>query len=243
MAFERVLAKSKKTKSDLLEALQWTMDPMADFEFPDWHQAYFEFSSLDIKTLAESKGRRSIDATDRHGRTLLSWVAQIGDNDMVRRLVELRAHPTKADKRGWTPLHYAVSDSNYECVKTLLQLARADPNCQDMGGYAALFFAESVEMIQCLFTHGGRVTSHDLKGENGITDAALYERSAETFKGRFALEADLGVIKVLQAIYCGDCNTLKLLLCSETPHNTLGDPVAGSLHLLQSMGGSTYLRN
>ncbi len=62
----------------------------------------------------------SVDALDRHGRTLVMRAVIAGDPEVVRALLDGRADLDARDPEGWTALHYAAQEGRAAIAELLL---------------------------------------------------------------------------------------------------------------------------
>ena len=95
-------------------------DPIETFGFPDLHIAVLRLdtSSVAVDQIALTP-RTSIDQQDSVGRTALSWAAELGDADQIRRLLMKGADPNATDLSGATPLLNCAC--NARCLTLLLE--------------------------------------------------------------------------------------------------------------------------
>ena len=79
-----------------------------------------------------------------HERTLLSWAVddKYGSVQCVAKLLKRKAtNPNSKDQRGYTPLHYAITDSKGTSKLRLLLKAGADVNAKADNSYTPLHWA------------------------------------------------------------------------------------------------------
>ena len=102
----------------------------------------------------------------KNGRTALQIAAELGDESMVKHLLDRGADIEKQDKDGKTVLHITAERGN-ENITSLLLGASADTNVADCMGRTALFDAVeagSVSVVQLLLSHLANVNVRDTSG-------------------------------------------------------------------------------
>lgn len=126
-------------------------------ELPESFTPLIVVSMLGLETLVRLLLKRSdvdINATDGAGRTALSWAAEMGwkrvvkvlldensRDNFVHHLVSEKVSVDLADKKGFTPLHYATKSLNESIVRLLLVTGNADVNMRTKDGETPLSFA------------------------------------------------------------------------------------------------------
>jgi ankyrin repeat protein len=120
-----------------------------------------------------------VNAGNEVGYTALMGAARGESLDMIRFLLSRGAQAARADKRGFTALHWAVaqrahdSSSQVACLRALLE-AGADPNAQNEDGIAPLMNAAGfgcVDSVRELLRRGADPLIRDNKGKTARDDA------------------------------------------------------------------------
>ena len=107
-------------------------DPVEVFCFKELHRAVIRLDPAEIFADRISlTSRKEIDQSDRTGRTALSWVAELGELDMITKLLMRGANPNKADVSGRTPLMHCALD--IICLTTLLEAGAHVDHLDHMG--------------------------------------------------------------------------------------------------------------
>jgi ankyrin repeat protein len=104
----------------------------------------------------------------QYGRTLLSFVAGEGHEDIVKRLLETVDPDLKDRKSGRTPLSCATAHGNETVIKLLLENGKVDADSQDKNGLTPLSCAalHGHEAVVKLLLETGNVDA-DSNDENG----------------------------------------------------------------------------
>ena len=150
-----------------------------------WAQHILDLSDLDpvmYRLLLRLCRGKVVDtnATDEFGRTLLSLAARIGNEIVVRALLESgMAEVESKDKSGQTPLSWAAMYGHKAVVKLLLETGKVDVESKDMYGRTPLSEAASkagngYEAVVKLLLETGRadVESKDKNGQTPLSWAA-----------------------------------------------------------------------
>ena len=150
-----------------------------------WAQHILDLSDLDpvmYRLLLRLCRGKVVDtnATDEFGRTLLSLAARIGNEIVVRALLESgMAEVESKDKSGQTPLSWAAMYGHKAVVKLLLETGKVDVESKDMYGRTPLSEAASkagngYEAVVKLLLETGRadVESKDNYGQTPLSWAA-----------------------------------------------------------------------
>ena len=117
------------------------------------------------------------------GETPFHAAVKIGDEEVVRVLLNSGADPNARTMTGSTPLHGAAHSSARLVVKLLLADG-ADPNANDDLGWTPLHglvrsnFPDTVALAQLLIEAGTNASSEDRDGETPLDYAKKYNRSA-----------------------------------------------------------------
>ena len=103
-----------------LDSLIRRGDPIETYGFTDLHIAVLrlEPSSISTDQITQTT-RKLIDQQDFIGRTALSWAAELGDADQIRRLLTRGADPNVVDLSGTTPFQHCAC--NIQCLTLLLE--------------------------------------------------------------------------------------------------------------------------
>ena len=107
-------------------------DPVEVFCFGELHRAIVRLDP--VETFADRislTSRNEIDQSDHMGRTALSWAAELGELDMIIKLLMRGADPNKADVAGRTPLIHCALDIN--CLTTLLEAGAHVDHTNEVG--------------------------------------------------------------------------------------------------------------
>jgi Ankyrin repeats (3 copies) len=111
----------------------------------------------------------------RDKRTRLMHAAWVGNVNRVKWLLRRGASVDKADKWGWTALHFASSHGHLEVVRELL-VGGADVNKANNDGWASLMWAGNssrLEVVRELLAHGADVNKVDTYGGTALSRANL----------------------------------------------------------------------
>jgi ankyrin repeat protein len=84
---------------------------------------------------------------------------------------------SKQDVHGYSLLHAAASYGHVALMKSLVQEHQVNSNITDEDGETPLFYAENVEVVQCLIDELGADASH--KNEDGSTALEKLEQEGE----------------------------------------------------------------
>ena len=133
----------------------------------------------------------AIDATDRTGRTALSWAAQRCDVYAVDRLLEHGADPNKVDREGRSPLHWLSWAGHRSCVLNLLDAhAHTQVRQKDyVDGKTAIqtlmcgWLPEEQgidQVLQAFMNAGSEVNFQDEDGWNALHFAVVFDRAIST---------------------------------------------------------------
>ncbi|GFY38593.1 hypothetical protein TNIN_158211 [Trichonephila inaurata madagascariensis] len=125
-----------------------------------------------------SQYSKIINAKDKNGHTLLHWAASLGNQNVVKQLLDAGAEIDQISIKGNTPLHIAVSNGHKEIVESLLQSARRD---------------NRNAFINAKTTNRGTTALHAAaeKGDSKIVDVLLRngaKYNAQTHDGETAIQ-------------------------------------------------------
>ncbi len=106
----------------------------------------------------------------------LHTAAAKGDVECVRELLKRGMNPNIKDRRGWTPLHYAVKAGHYDIVWLLLDYG-ANPNTRvgDGTGVTPLHLAvrnQNYDIAKLLLNAGAKPDARDELGKSPLHEAA-----------------------------------------------------------------------
>ncbi|PRD20862.1 UNVERIFIED_CONTAM: Ank3 [Trichonephila clavipes] len=137
-----------------------------------------------------SQYSKIINAKDKNGHTLLHWATSLGNQNVVKQLLDVGAEIDQISIKGNTPLHIAVSNGHKEIVESLLQSARRD---------------NRNAFINAKTTNRGTTALHAAaeKGDSKIVDVLLRngaKYNAQTHDGETAIQLskDQTVIDILK---------------------------------------------
>ncbi|MBQ8480609.1 MAG: ankyrin repeat domain-containing protein [Akkermansia sp.] len=123
--------------------------------------------------------RKGISESEYSSRIISA--AEKGDNEQLSLLITAGADVNKADKDGWTPLHWAAWNGNSECVKRLLATPGIDVNMANEYGWTPLDRAASNGHSKCvkllLAAPGINVNKADKYGKTPLYGAACWGHS------------------------------------------------------------------
>jgi ankyrin repeat protein len=142
------------------------------------------------------------DVVDEDGHTPLHWVSEKFDEDakeIIKQLIHHKADINKQDREGWTPLHFAIFQSNFVVAKILLEYG-AHPNLVNKEGITPLWQllkgekmdkkAEDTAIAMLEAKEGVNVHATDKKG-NTLLHYAVLNRYNKVIKKLLELKADL----------------------------------------------------
>ncbi len=142
----------------------------------------------DIKQLVDSIRQTPdlVRTRDNLGRTLLTGTIaflpkpqrRVAQRQIVSLLLEHDANPSASDLEGWTPLHHAVDNRDFDLTGLLIEV-NAKIDAQDKDGYTPLYFAREPRMILFLVEHGANVNAKNRDGETPLYRGEWRQRSAE----------------------------------------------------------------
>lgn len=147
------------------------------YEASQWH-AIDEARSLEMIRLLLAAGA-SIDQVSGSGDWPLSRAAQTGDLSLVQSLLGMGAN-VNTTSTGATALHAAVQSDSLDIVRLLIDRG-ADVQALDVDGWSALFYVQSVEMIDLMLAAGADPDHRDDCGnraDQSIRDNHLREALA-----------------------------------------------------------------
>ena len=101
----------------------------------------------------------SLEVRDEAGDTLLHVSALNDHQEVVRYLIERGCKVDAMNGRGHTPLMSACRFGKCDTVKLLLELGKADPNCQNHDNESALQCTRDKVIIKELVRHGANTTN------------------------------------------------------------------------------------
>jgi ankyrin repeat protein len=122
-------------------------------------------ATLEVLHLLVGAGA-DLNHVDGTGSSVLKDVAEGGDLEMIRAVLELGA-TVDITSTGDTPLHAATGADQLEAMRLLLD-AGADPNAQDVDGCTPLMFARSADGVRLLLAHGADVQRRDEIGDTAL---------------------------------------------------------------------------
>jgi len=96
---------------------------------------------LVMKPQKPDAGKKGGDDPAMIGMTPIMFAAQKGSTDCVLRLLHARAEVNAVEEDGWSALHFAAKEGNYEVCKALLD-AKADPQMKNIDDHQPLDVAE-----------------------------------------------------------------------------------------------------
>jgi ankyrin repeat protein/Tfp pilus assembly protein PilF len=99
-------------------------------------------------------------------------VVKSGEIEQVRQLLSKGADVHASDKIGFTPLHYASTNSSKE-VAELLIARGADVNARDKIEYTPLHYASSKEVAELLIAKGADVNARDIASSIPLHRASI----------------------------------------------------------------------
>lgn len=113
---------------DYTERERIPLDHNYEFDYTPIHVAVAEknISKYPKRSISEfenllDKCIRLIDIQDKNGRTALYVAASAGNKDAVDVLIKKGADITKAQNKGWTPIHVAAYKGHFQVVRTLIK--------------------------------------------------------------------------------------------------------------------------
>lgn len=166
MILGRTHTVSGRVLDDLRAILDREVIPhsMDEFGFTELHRVCVGLSDESSETVILQTPRSRFNDGDATGRTPLSWAAQTGNLELVRRLLSLGADPNRSDYSGKSSLHWALATSVDECLQVLLE-AKAKVDAIDMLGRTPLCLAvqagTSFEFVKKLLIFGADAKSKD----------------------------------------------------------------------------------
>ena len=128
--------------------------------------------------------------------TALHAAAATGRKDMVELLIAHGADVNAQHKRGWTPLHKAITGDYLESVEEHLKTAYPDINAEEWDRYAALEEVTReklmMEIVTLLLKHGANVNAKD-DLEGTPLHYAIYDTPISVIEVLLANGADLSI--------------------------------------------------
>ncbi|OAQ77730.1 ankyrin repeat domain-containing protein 28 protein [Purpureocillium lilacinum] len=116
-----------------------------------------------------------IDGRDESGRTAVSYCAELGWIDYLKKLVEMKAFIDQADNELRSPLHWAAGSGQQHVVQYLLQSGHVDLMRHDVLGQTPLSHAAKaghVPAMALLLRRGANSESKDKDGRTALSLAA-----------------------------------------------------------------------
>jgi len=149
----------------------------------------------------------NVEAVDESGRTPLMAAARLGNEVMLKALLDAKANPNASDKEGWTALHHAVDvEADRDSIVEVLAARGADVNAKLSNGISVLQLATS-------------------RGNEKVV-AVLLKRKADP-----NAKDSAGWTPLMQAADEGHLGIARQLLASGANPNLAGDQGWTALHL------------
>lgn len=119
--------------------------------------------SLEVARVLTERSDLQVDATNPHDETALMMAALRGLPDWVDRLIQRGA---KADREGWTPLHYAAAGPSPQVVQSLLSRGVRVDTASPHGSTALMMAAQygHEDSVRVLLAHGASAHQRDGRG-------------------------------------------------------------------------------
>ncbi|HOE38549.1 MAG TPA: ankyrin repeat domain-containing protein [Bacteroidales bacterium] len=160
LSFDKDCALSLVTSEEMFELLK-TKNPKFDVLSVDRTTILHSYAQKGlinpVQYIVENK-KNDINAKDRSGGTALIYAVQSNQYDVTKYLLKNGALQTY----GWDayPIHHAITDSNLEMVKLLVEHG-ANVNCKNSEGQTPLqmakeYYGYKTEIIEFLIEKGGR---------------------------------------------------------------------------------------
>ncbi|CAN9398621.1 unnamed protein product [Alternaria alternata] len=172
----------------------------------------------------------------------ISNACEIGAHAAVRVLLEHGAQTeTKGDGARWPPLHTAIQEGAWQCVRELLRF-KSDANHECSGGTPLMFAvkAKRLDMVQLLVEHGADVNKrHDEQTATALQTALQTAMSQESRRAMVEWLVDKGAdvnlrtpesSPLFDACLEGDVDMVRLLLDKGAKVNDVCNSLWTPLH-------------
>merc|ERR1711916_157767 len=118
---------------------------------------------------------RSVDEQDEHGFTPLHWASRKGHDDIVTRLVQMRANANARNCASDIPLHYSASEGHLLITRMLCENASSDVNAANRYGNTPLHYAcywRHEQVAEYLVSRGASTLKANVDGKTPLDMAA-----------------------------------------------------------------------
>ena len=146
----------------------------------------------------------SVDETDNHGRTALSYATEQNSPDAVKLLLSKGARCDITDSNARTPLSWAASNpyDNIKILEALLNSRVADIHEADSLGRTPLSYAAqqgNPDIVRLLLKRGASRDTKDQDGRTPLVWAELFGQRAYYYEEEDDIEERLEVLRLLSA--------------------------------------------
>jgi len=191
----------------------------------------------------------STKCQDARGNTPLHFAARVGDEDVVRMLLEKKGDPNAKNMGGITPLHQATETDRIEVARMLLA-KDADPNAKTAISIAPLHLAATQSNVNILRLLLQKRADLNAKGHAGTTalHSASLQGSEDVVRLLLENQADPNVKKSLSetplegAVEQGHEEVVRMLLEQNADPNAEGDHGVRPLHMAALRGNEQIAR-
>ncbi|EFX72604.1 hypothetical protein DAPPUDRAFT_110578 [Daphnia pulex] len=114
------------------------------------HRATKEGNLTVVSELLRGGSYRSIDAKNEIGQTAIHLAAFLGNNMILKLLIQGGGNVNVKDDADLTPLHYACIHNHHECLKTLLEFKASPQIRHRLTGMVPLHEAASRGHLDCV---------------------------------------------------------------------------------------------
>ncbi|XP_074649568.1 transient receptor potential cation channel subfamily A member 1-like isoform X2 [Tubulanus polymorphus] len=165
------------------EAVEFLLDNGAQINSLDTslktclHWAVEGEHSMTVMSMLVKNGKSILDRKDRNDQNVLHYAAYVGNNSLVRILLEAGADASVKDTDEKTPLHIAAESNNLACAESLIEASKSELNDDDIDGRTPLLLASingHRHVVKVLLSFGADTTSKDDSRCTALILAAHY---------------------------------------------------------------------
>ncbi|XP_074649063.1 uncharacterized protein LOC141904378 [Tubulanus polymorphus] len=165
------------------EAVEFLLDNGAQINSLDTslktclHWAVEGEHSMTVMSILAKNGKSILDRKDRNDQTVLHYAAYVGNNSLLRILLEAGADASVKDTDEKTPLHIAAESNNLACAESLIEASKSELNDDDIDGRTPLLLASingHRHVVKVLLSLGADTSSKDDSRCTALILAAHY---------------------------------------------------------------------